>query len=126
MTNPTTAEKVREPECTLGVGDGSGQLFVHGSYEAIKAVQAIILRAERLTAELASLQRERDADAALLDWLDGFTVSSHYTLSEYFSGKVRVIELSDEDGSVIACAPTVREAIDSGMAFDTARGAGNG
>lgn len=33
---------------TVGVGDGSGQLFVHGSYEAVKVVQALILENERL------------------------------------------------------------------------------
>jgi hypothetical protein len=31
-------------QCSLGVGDGSGQLFVYGSYEAIKACQKLILR----------------------------------------------------------------------------------
>lgn len=35
-------------EASVGVGDGSGQLFVHGSYEAVKRVQAIILENERL------------------------------------------------------------------------------
>jgi hypothetical protein len=30
-------------ECTIGVGDGSGNLFVHGSYESIKALQALLL-----------------------------------------------------------------------------------
>lgn len=33
-------------EATIGVGDGRGQLFVHGSYEAIKRVQAFIFDAE--------------------------------------------------------------------------------
>lgn len=36
--------------CTLGVGDGTGSLFVHGSYEAIKRVQEIIFENERLRA----------------------------------------------------------------------------
>lgn len=35
-------------EASVGVGYGSGQLFVHGSYEAVKRVQAIILENERL------------------------------------------------------------------------------
>ena len=35
-------------QCTLGVGDGTGSLFVHGSYEAIKRVQAIIHENERM------------------------------------------------------------------------------
>lgn len=47
-----------KPEATIGVGDGSGQLFVHGSHEAVKRVQAVILDAERLRAEVARLQAE--------------------------------------------------------------------
>jgi len=35
--------------CTLGVGDGSGQLFVHGTHDAINACQALILKAEGAT-----------------------------------------------------------------------------
>ena len=35
-------------EASVGVGYGSGQLFVHGSYEAVKRVQAIILENERV------------------------------------------------------------------------------
>jgi len=34
----------------LGVGDGSGKLFVRGDYDSIKAVQAIIFENERLRA----------------------------------------------------------------------------
>lgn len=37
-------------DCTVGVGDGSGNLFVHGSYEAVKRVQSMILELERLRA----------------------------------------------------------------------------
>lgn len=33
---------------TLGVGDGSGQLFVHGDYESIKACQKLILERDEL------------------------------------------------------------------------------
>lgn len=39
-----------EYEAQVGVGDGSGQLFVYGSYEAVKRVQALILENERLRA----------------------------------------------------------------------------
>ena len=34
--------------CTIGVGDGTGSLFVHGSYEAVKRVQEIIFENEHL------------------------------------------------------------------------------
>ena len=37
--------------CTLGVGSGDGQLFVHGTYESIKAAQAIILERDALKAD---------------------------------------------------------------------------
>lgn len=41
-----------EYEAQVGVGDGSGQLFVYGSYDAVKRVQALalILENERLRA----------------------------------------------------------------------------
>lgn len=41
-----------ERECTLGVGDGSGQLFVSGNYDSIKACQRLILERDQLRAEL--------------------------------------------------------------------------
>ncbi len=63
-----------EYEMSIGVGDGSGQLFVHGNYDSIKAVQRIILensqlaninlglsdRINALRAENARLTQERD------------------------------------------------------------------
>lgn len=41
-------EKQRSAWMTLGVGDGSGSLFVHGDYDSIKAVQCLIDENERL------------------------------------------------------------------------------
>lgn len=47
-TEPVTVRLASEtPDCTVGVGDGSGQLFVHGSYEAVKRVQAMVLELEQ-------------------------------------------------------------------------------
>ena len=40
-----------EYEAQVGVGDGSGQLFVYGSYDAVKRVQALILETGRFTDE---------------------------------------------------------------------------
>jgi len=34
---------IDEEKCSIGVGDGNGNLFVHGTYESVKAVQTIIL-----------------------------------------------------------------------------------
>lgn len=46
---------------TLGVGDGSGTLFVHGDYESIKAAQRIGLERADLRSKIATLTQERDA-----------------------------------------------------------------
>jgi len=55
-----------EAKCavTLGVGDGAGQLFVHGDYDSIKACQAKLLRLEKLEAELAAVRNKALEDAA--------------------------------------------------------------
>lgn len=37
-----------ETRVTIGVGDGSGNLFVHGSFNAVKRVQGFILDSEEL------------------------------------------------------------------------------
>lgn len=41
-------------QCTIGVGDGTVSLFVHGDYVAIKRVQEIIFENERLRSDMAS------------------------------------------------------------------------
>lgn len=46
-------------EASIGVGDGRGNLFVHGAYEAIKRVQDIILENERLRRENEALRQGR-------------------------------------------------------------------
>lgn len=46
-------EKTR---CAIGVGDGSGNLIVYGTYDSVKAVQAMVLRLESAEKELAKLQ----------------------------------------------------------------------
>lgn len=43
-------------QCSIGVGDGSGNLFVHGSYDSVKAVQRIILRNEELERQNMALR----------------------------------------------------------------------
>lgn len=45
-------------DCSLGVGDGSGQLFVYGDYVSIKTCQEKLLRLEEVEGilnELAAL-----------------------------------------------------------------------
>ena len=50
---------------SMGVGDGNGQLFVHGDYASIKAAQEIVFRMERAEAERDALR----ADAERYRWL---------------------------------------------------------
>jgi hypothetical protein len=45
---------------TLGVGDGSGQLFVHGDRESVKAVQAMVERLEAVTVGEREALKDRD------------------------------------------------------------------
>lgn len=42
--------------CSVGVGDGTGNLVVHGDYESVKAVQRIILQSEQDRARLAAIE----------------------------------------------------------------------
>jgi hypothetical protein len=53
-------ERIRQLEAktqmALGVGDGSGQLFVHGDYESIKATQKIIFDSEEKTRRIRQLE----------------------------------------------------------------------
>jgi hypothetical protein len=59
LCSPVTAEEVtgyvakihelqNKMSVTIGVGDGSGELFVHGDYDSVKRVQSIIFENERL------------------------------------------------------------------------------
>jgi hypothetical protein len=50
-------ESVNKNNCTLGVGDGAGSLFVHGDYDSIKAVQKIIFERDKLRASYAALMK---------------------------------------------------------------------
>lgn len=46
--------------CQIGVGDGSGQLFVHGSHEAIMAVRELVGAVETLIGERDDARSERE------------------------------------------------------------------
>lgn len=49
-------KEFRATEATLGVGDGGGELFVHGSYEAIKRVQEMIFELGKLRSDAQPLK----------------------------------------------------------------------
>jgi hypothetical protein len=57
-------------ELTLGVGDGSGQLFVHGSYDAIKRTQQIIFEREQLSRDVDLLREALEPFARYHDLND--------------------------------------------------------
>ncbi len=48
------AELEAKTSMTMGVGNGDGNLFVHGDYDSIKAAQRIVLDNEELRAKLAT------------------------------------------------------------------------
>jgi hypothetical protein len=50
------AELEKRTAVCMGVGDGSGQLFVYGDYDSIKAAQAGVFRREAAEARIAELE----------------------------------------------------------------------
>jgi hypothetical protein len=55
------AEKEAELGCSIGVGDGSGSLFVYGSHEAVMRVRELILDAGARSRAAVVAEGERDA-----------------------------------------------------------------
>jgi hypothetical protein len=49
---------MEKDQITLAVGNGNGNLFVHGNYDAIKACQNIIFERDRLIREFPNLLAE--------------------------------------------------------------------
>src|SRR5690554_3459088 len=47
---------------SLGVGDGNGNLFVHGDYDSIKRVQALIFECEELRKDAERYRWLRDGN----------------------------------------------------------------
>ena len=60
----------------MGVGSGSGNLFVYGDYDSIKAAQKIVIEREQLRAELAALKAQEPVaellrgQSAIGTWFD--------------------------------------------------------
>ncbi len=58
-------DKLREKcSVTMGVGSGTGNLFVHGDYDSIKAAQNTALECERLSAQSNRLLRHLEVMCA--------------------------------------------------------------
>lgn len=85
---------------TMGVGDGSGKLFVHGDYDSIKAAQAIVLRMEE------SL-RERDALQEQVKALAAENVAQRDHCDEVYDAGYQQGHLNTVDG--IAYAPGIKD-----------------
>lgn len=45
---------------TMGVGSGDGNLFVHGDYDSIKAVHALVFRAEQMEKALRLIESAKE------------------------------------------------------------------
>ncbi|HGM5010198.1 TPA: hypothetical protein ACKPXC_000473 [Pseudomonas aeruginosa] len=57
-------------ECTMGVGGGDGNLFVHGDHASIKAAQKIVMERDAALAKVAELEGK------LTDWVhEGFRLN---------------------------------------------------
>lgn len=50
---------------TVGVGRGDGNLFVHGDHDSIKAVQALVFRAEQVSSDAISVVGMPEFDALI-------------------------------------------------------------
>lgn len=71
LADRDTLEKERDAlraltQVKLGVGSGSGNLFVYGDYESVKAAQAIILERDALRARVDELET-RPADKLIAE-----------------------------------------------------------
>ena len=52
------AELEAKTRTAMGVGSGSGNLFVYGNYDSIKAAQKIVIERDQLRAELAAIKAQ--------------------------------------------------------------------
>lgn len=64
--------------CAVGVGSGTGQLFVYGSYDAVKAMQGIVIDGEDARRRLAEMTQDRDDCQKRMQALD----HAHFNLDQ--------------------------------------------
>jgi hypothetical protein len=86
-------------ELTLGVGDGSGNLFVYGSYDAIKRTQQIIFEREQLSRDV-DLLREALTDIANRNTAleDGSDYARGWNAARYRMRQIVEAALGGSDG----------------------------
>lgn len=93
--------------CSVGVGDGSGNLVVHGTYESVKQVQRIILQAEADRGRLAAAETVKE------NWKErAWTAEEKLAAAESESAKWKeeAIKAHEESEIVLARLAKVEEA----------------
>lgn len=105
--------------CAVGVGDGTGNLLVHGSYDAVKRVQAMVLELEAarspqpyddvLLPFLAMMRAELHANAHKGDRPGWLTMDRKTAMLEvfYHMGKLHQAVHRKDTGAVIEYAADV-------------------
>lgn len=58
MFRAQIAELDEKTRTAMGVGSGSGNIFVYGNYDSIKAAQKIVIERDQLRAELAAIKAQ--------------------------------------------------------------------
>jgi len=59
-------------QCTMGVGSGDGQLFVHGDHASIKAAQKIVLERDAAQARVAELEKQKEFGRVIVSMKGGY------------------------------------------------------
>lgn len=68
------AELEAKTRTSMGVGSGSGNLFVYGNYDSIKAAQKIVIERDQIRAELAAIKAQEPVtndESGLEAWAAG-------------------------------------------------------
>lgn len=68
------AELEAKTRTVMGVGSGSGNLFVYGDYDSIKSAQKIVIERDQLRAELSAIKAHGNYAPASVVWIDAHHV----------------------------------------------------
>lgn len=60
-------ELEKDHACTIGIGDGSGKMFVHGDYDSIKHLQKILLDRASDKARIAELEKLKVSNGGMFE-----------------------------------------------------------
>src|SRR5687767_13601493 len=87
------AASIAEQNVTIGVGDGRGNLFVHGSYDSIKAVQAIIDERDQLRTKKRPIAWRVKVKG---NWIYLEREEVAYHMSKYYDGEMQGLFVREE------------------------------